>query len=105
MQQQPHSWEGPGNVASAAASSNRVASWQWPGLWQLLLAACLVIAITSKLALQFQYNIIINYRGICNPLQLQTAITTTLASGADTGFMKGGGIVHETLPEAVHRGA
>ena len=26
-------------------------------------------------------------------------------SGADTGFMKGGGTVYETLPEAVHRGA
>ena len=25
-------------------------------------------------------------------------------SGADTGFMKGGGTVYETLPEAVHRG-
>ena len=28
-----------------------------------------------------------------------------LSSGADTGFMKGGGTVYETLPEAVHRGA
>ena len=26
-------------------------------------------------------------------------------AGADTGFMKGGGTVYETLPEAVHRGA
>ena len=26
-------------------------------------------------------------------------------SGADTGFLKGGGTVYETLPEAVHRGA
>ena len=25
--------------------------------------------------------------------------------GADTGFMKGGGTIYETLPEAVHRGA
>ena len=26
-------------------------------------------------------------------------------AGADTGFLKGGGTVYETLPEAVHRGA
>ena len=26
-------------------------------------------------------------------------------TGADTGFMKGGGTIYETLPEAVHRGA
>ena len=24
-------------------------------------------------------------------------------AGADTGFMKGGGTIYETLPEAVHR--
>ena len=29
----------------------------------------------------------------------------TATTGADTGFLKGGGTVYETLPEAVHRGA
>ena len=35
--------------------------------------------------------------------QIQAVIL--LPSGADTGFLKGGGTVYETLPEAVHRGA
>ena len=60
------------------------------------------------MCVQLSLQLLFVWKDLCLEMfgcvELKNNVGPLMEAGADTGFMKGGGTVYETLPEAVHRG-